>query len=137
MPVESTINHDKRLVLTRCYGAVTIGEVVEDQNRLLTDPKFNSDYDLLVDHTATDTFLGNVEEWAFVIRQKFFSETSFVAHVATRDNLFEFLRLGNAYHEIVYKNQFAQVFSDEGIAKQWLSEMRSKRETGTLPIQKV
>lgn len=130
MPVESTIIPADRLVLTRCWGVVTVEEIVAHLGIVLADPKFNPDYDRLVDHTGTDTLFGDIPEWASIVRRQVFSETSFLAQVAARDSsLYEFLRLGNAYHEIVHKNQFAQIFDDEGCARQWLSEMRSKRET--------
>jgi len=129
MPIESTIIPAERLVLTRSWGVVTFEEVVAHQNKLLADPLFNPEYDQLGNHADAESFLGTAEQWALLGRRKLFSSTSFRAHVATRDSVYGLLRLAATHHELEHKHEFANIFRDEENAREWLSQMRAKRET--------
>lgn len=129
MPIESTIVPSERLVLTKSWGTVTFEEVIANLDRMLADPDFSPDYDQLAIHTQAESFTGTNEQAAALGRRKIFSSRSINVHVASSDRVYGLLRMMGTYHELENKAEFFEVFRDEESARQWLSEMRAKRET--------
>lgn len=140
MPIKSTIVPGDRLVLTRSWNIVTFEGTVAHYSSLLADPQFAPEFDQLALHADSVSFAGTTQQLAAIARRKIFSNTSFRAHVAGTDSVYGLLRLATTYHEIEHKHDFAQVFRDEKSAREWLSEMRARRDamgSGSVGLQQV
>ncbi len=128
MPIEFTIIPAERLVITRSWGIVTFEEVVAHQNGLLADPKFNPDYDQLGIHTDAERFAATARQLTTIGGRRMFSDTSFRAHVASRDAVYGLLRMIACYDEFERKQESGRIFRDEESARQWLSQRRAERD---------
>lgn len=49
MPIQYTIDPQRRTVEINCNGEVTTQEIVEHRKKLLADPQFNADFGALID----------------------------------------------------------------------------------------
>ena len=51
--IEYTIHPDHRLTLVRCFGIITLKEILEYEHRIVDDPDFDPTYSELLDTTDT------------------------------------------------------------------------------------
>ena len=120
VPVRSTIHREYRLVVTTEEGRVTLNDMLANQDRLLTDPEFDPEFNQLSDATlATDTDLspGNLP---MIYKERVFSATSRRAVVAPTDFAFGMARMLQAYVDLSENPHPVQVFRDRTCALKWL-----------------
>lgn len=120
MPVRSVIYKEQRLVITIEEGRVTFDDMLANQDRLLNDPEFNSEFNQLSDATlATDTDLAGHNAKTLYTR-RVFSANSRRAVVAPTAFAYGMARLLQTYVELSPTAHPIQVFRDRASALRWL-----------------
>src|SRR5690348_9047487 len=89
MPVEYSIDRDRRLVISTARGAVTLAEVKSHQERLLSDPGFDPAFDQLVDASQMRELLVPAGEGFKLASRSVFAETSRRAVVMKRGGIWQ------------------------------------------------
>ncbi len=118
LPGTYEIDPQRRLVISRFWGAVTDTEVFEHNEKLRTDPRFDATYQQLVDMsgvTGIRVSTGTINETSL---DQFFEPGTRRAFVATNDAVFGMARMFALRAESV--GQTIQVFRNEEGAKEWL-----------------
>ncbi|HKM49022.1 MAG TPA: hypothetical protein VJX69_15635 [Terriglobales bacterium] len=120
MPVECTIDKERRLVMGSAWGAITSAEVKRYQDQLLADSDFNPEFDQLMDGTGITDWLLTIEEAEAATRRRFFSPTSKRAYIRPVPTSAPLARILNAYCEMTKDASHIRVFDDIPSALQWL-----------------
>ena len=111
------IERNQKLIVSTAEGFVTFAEIKDRQDRLLSDPDFNADFDQLIDvTTATDVAITAAEARNIAERQ-IVSKESLRAFVATRPHIYGLGRMMEAFHGTRAK---AAVFYGMDAALDWL-----------------
>ena len=120
VPVQSVIYKEHRLVVTIEEGRVTLAEMLANQDRLLTDPDFDSGFNQLSDATlATDTDL-SANNVRTLYERRVFSENSRRAVVAPTPFTYGMARMLQTYIELSKTSHPVQIFPDRQSALRWL-----------------
>lgn len=120
MPVRSAIHKNLRLVVTIEEGRVTFDDMRTNQDRLLTDPDFDPDFNQLSDVTlATDTDL-SPDNIRALFKRKVFSVTARRAVVAPDAFTYGMARMLETYVELSKNGPKVAVFRDRPSALMWL-----------------
>jgi len=120
MPVQYTIYKEQRLVVSTGDGRLTFDDVRAHQDRLLSDPDFNPEFDQLMDFTRfTDVDL-SVSEIRMAANRKLFSPTSRRALVVAGTFMYGMARMFQAYYEMSKTASPSGVFRDLPSALKWL-----------------
>jgi hypothetical protein len=120
MPVECTIDKERRLVIGSAWGAITLADVKGYQDKLLADPEFNPEFDQLMDGTGITDWLLTIEEAEAATRRRFFSPASKRAYIRPVPASAPLARILNAYCEMTKDASHIRVFDDIPSALQWL-----------------
>lgn len=123
MPLEHVIDVEHQLVRSRGWGELTDADVIGHQARVAADPRFNPDFNQLVDLrdvTGTQDLSGRTIEQ--VSRKTVFSPTSRRAVVAASAAVFGIGRMGALYREVAGGKDVIRVFQAMEDALQWLEE---------------
>jgi hypothetical protein len=120
MPVESFINEERRLVVTTAWDHVTFEEFAAHQDRLLSDPDFNPDFDQLLDGTKVTGLDVSIEEIKALARRGVFSPTSRRAFVTSNPTFFGMGRVAQSYFALAPSPSQVSVFYDLPSALDWL-----------------
>jgi hypothetical protein len=118
VPVTYAIDPNQKLVITRCWGAVTEDEVHDHNRRLRTDPAFNPGYRQLADMTGLTEILVSTKMINETSIDQFFNPGTPRAFVASTDAVFGLARKFALQAEAV--GQTIQVFRDLESAENWL-----------------
>jgi hypothetical protein len=111
------IDKKHRLILTIGDGSVTVSEIRNHQDRLLSDPDFDPAFNQLIDVTTATRFDMSVDEAKQVALRPIVSPKSKRAFVASKPDIYGMGRLMQVHHEPFAE---AQVFRDRKSALQWL-----------------
>jgi len=120
MPVRYVIVKDRRLVVTTASGHVTFAELKTHQDRLLSDPDFNPEFNQLLDGTGVTQLDLSTDEVRMLASRRMFSPLSRRAFVAASPGVFGVARMAEAYFEISGSPSQIMVFSDMASALKWL-----------------
>jgi hypothetical protein len=117
-PASYTIDTDRRLMVSRIWGAATEDEIFDHGQRLRHDPQFRPDFRQLVDMSE----LTEIRVGSGVIREascdQFFSPGARRAVVANSDAAFGMARMYAIASEDA--GQTIEVFRDMSAAEAWL-----------------
>jgi hypothetical protein len=130
MTVQSSIDKQRRLVLTKAEGCVTFDDVRRHQDRLLADPEFDASFDQLIDATSVTKFDISADEIRTLAHRHVFSLKSRRAFVATKPAIFGVGQMMKIYHQDIGHTE-AEVFYSMDEALKWLGaeeESASKRQ---------
>lgn len=126
MPCSYVIDTGKRLVITTACGCVTFAEIRAHQDKLLSDPEFNPEFNQLIDATAVTELDTSVDEIRIVVNRKLFSATSRRGLVASQPAIFGIGRMMATYLELSPVASEAGVFRDLASALRWLGDRTSQ-----------
>ena len=101
MTVRSSIDKQRRLVLTTVEGCVRFDDVRRHQDRLLADPEFDPSFDQLIDATTVTKLDISADEARTLAMRRIFSPESRRAVVVTEPHVFGLSRMMEIYHEDV------------------------------------
>ena len=118
MPITYTIDPDKKLVLSKIWGAATEIEVLEHNRQLSADPMFNPAYQQLADMSDVTEVLVSANTIKETARDSFFSPGVRRAFVARGDGTFGMARMFALHAESL--GQVVEVFRDRRAAEEWL-----------------
>lgn len=120
MPVRSVIHKKLRLVVTTEEGCVTFADMRANQDRLLSDPEFDPEFNQLSDATqATDSDL-STDNTRTLFKRKVFSTTARRAVVAPSEFAYGMARMLESYVELSKNGPMVAVFRDRPSALKWL-----------------
>src|SRR5262245_25421334 len=119
MTVRSSIDKQRRLVLTTVEGCVTFDDARRHQDRLLADPEFDASFDQLIDATSVTKIDISADEVRTLAHSHVFSLKSRRAVVATKPDVFGMGRMAEIYHEDIGNNE-VEVFYSMDEALKWL-----------------
>jgi hypothetical protein len=119
MKIRYSIDKERRLVLTTAEGFVTFDDVRGHQDRLLTDPDFDSTFDQLIDMTSATKVEISADGARMIAHRRIFSPKSRRAIVATKPDIFGLGRMMEIYHEDVEYAE-VEVFYSIDEALDWL-----------------
>jgi len=125
MPVTYTIDVSRRVIRTRCFGNLTLAEVVDHFRELAEDPACPSQLDVLLDLSGTESLpesdqLMSVTLELGKIRQRV--QFGLCAVIAERDALFGMMRIFEVKAEKYFRE--LQVFRVATEAEKWLAKPR-------------
>jgi hypothetical protein len=126
MPVSYTIDAEEKLIHTRCFGNVTLDEVVAHFRTLERDPACPDTLDVFLDvrETTSLPFSGEISAVAVEIsRVKKKVRFNACAVVATREALFGMLRMFSVVAGPYF--QAIHVFRAASEAEEWLASQKS------------
>jgi hypothetical protein len=127
MTVRSSIDKQRRLVLTKVEGSVTFDDVMGHRDRLLADPQFDASFDELIDATGVTKLDISADEVRTFAHRRVLSVKSRRAVVATRAHIFGVGRMMEIYHEDVVHTE-TEVFYSMDEALQWLRREEEKHQ---------
>jgi hypothetical protein len=119
LPATYTIDTDRKLVVTRIWGAATEDEIHDHGQRLRNDPEFRPDFSQLVDMSdLTEIRVGSglIRDAG---RNQFFSPGARRAIVANSEAAFGMARMYAIASED--SGQTIEVFRDISAAEAWLN----------------
>ena len=123
MTVQYQIDRSIRRITTRAFAEVTIEEVLEHFDELLSDPSYEPGLDVLLDLVDCETLLG-IEQIRSVAEHTTADLSSLrfgrLAIVVESDALFGMVRMFHTFSEAAFSD--AQIFRDHDQALQWLGE---------------
>ena len=120
MPCRYLIDKERRLVTSAGWDRVTFQEMRANQDQLLRDADFNTDFNQLIDATKVAVLDISIDEAKTLAGRKIFSPTSRIAWVATDPTIYGMGRLIATYHEMGKTPSQVGVFYDLPSASEWL-----------------
>ena len=120
MPCEYVIDEQRRLVITTGTDRLTFAEAKAHQERLIADPRFNPEFNQLIDLRAVTVLELSPEQMRTMARRNPFSTRTRRALVASSPHIFGMLRLAMAHHEMIPEASVASAFYDLPTALKWL-----------------
>ncbi|HEY0527673.1 MAG TPA: hypothetical protein VGD02_02500 [Gemmatimonadaceae bacterium] len=118
LPVVYEIDAKRRLVTTRCWGAVSPDEIYQHNQQLRTDPAFDPSYRQVADMTAMTAVTVSTNVVTETALDQFFTPGTRRAFVATHDGVFGMARMYSLHAESL--GQTIEVFREIGAAKDWV-----------------
>jgi hypothetical protein len=118
LPASYTIDIDRKLVVTRIWGAATDDEIFDHGQRLRNDPQFRPDFRQLVDMSELTEIRVGTGVIRDASRNQFFSPGVRRAVVANSDAAFGMARMYAIASEI--EGQTIEVFRNMNAAEAWL-----------------
>ena len=106
-------------MLTTCEGRVTFDEVIAHQDRLLSDPDFDPNFNQFIDTSAATALDVTIDEAKQIARRRIFSPASRRAFFATSPHIFGMGRLMEVYHK-QHAEVDVHIFNDRAAALKWL-----------------
>ena len=128
MSVKYHIDRRRRLIVTTGEGRVTFAEAKEHQDRLLSDPDFDPEFDQLIDMTNAEELEITAEEAVSLASRPVVSQESRRAFVAGNKAIFGMGRLMETHHELRVGGPTG-VFYHLSEALDWLGADRKTRGT--------
>jgi hypothetical protein len=120
MPFGYVVHKDLRLVVSTGLDRVSWIEIKAAQDCAKIDPKFNSEFDQLVDLRTTTSFDMTGEQAAVLARRMIFSFSSRRAFVTSSAAVFGMGRMWEAFTELSDNPSQVRVFNDLSPALKWL-----------------
>lgn len=121
MPIHSVIDKERRLVITPGEGRITFVDSIANQDRLLSDPDFTSEFNQLFDATRVSVIDHSVDQVRKVASRRLFSPRSRRAFVAADTLTYGMGRILQIYLELSQNPSQSQIFNDWDAAWHWLA----------------
>lgn len=118
LPFKYEIDPQRRLVISRLWGAVTDDEVYEHNQKLRTDPRFDPTFSQLTDLTGVTEITVSTSMINETSLDQFFEPGTRRAMVAADDGVFGMARMYALRAEGL--GQTIEVFREEQPAREWL-----------------
>jgi hypothetical protein len=118
VPSSYSIDPERRLVITRIWGAATDDDVLGHNQRLRADPLFDPSFRQLADMSGVTKVLVSSSTIEVVSRGQLFVPGTRRAFVASEDAVFGLLRKYELHAESL--GQTVRVFRDRKPAEAWL-----------------
>ena len=118
MPASYTIDPDRKLVISRIWGAATNDEIREHNRRLRTDPLFDPSYRQLANMSEVTEVIVSTKTIQETARDQFFSPGTQRAFVAVDEAAFGLSRMYATIAESF--DQTIEVFRERRAAEAWL-----------------
>jgi hypothetical protein len=125
MTIRSSIDEQRRLVLTKAEGCVTFDDMRGHQDRLLADPEFDASFDQLIDATNVTRLDISADEVRTFAHRHVFSPKSRRALVAAKPVVFGLGRMAEIYREDEGDTEVEVFYSVEEALK-WLGRDEEK-----------
>jgi hypothetical protein len=93
MPAQFVINGDYRVVFSRGAGVLTYDDITGHMDRLSSDPRFNPDFNQIIDYTDVTELALTVQHVKHLAKRNNFSAKSRRAYVVTVDLHFGLSRM--------------------------------------------
>jgi|SRR5690349_6163450 hypothetical protein len=126
VPIMYEINRESGTIRTKCFGQVTMPEVIDHFRTLGEDPNCPSRLDVYLD-VSDVTFLPESNQLSAVVTElkKFQRRTRFdaCAIVATNDALFGMMRMFETLAEEYFR--VSRIFRSGAEAEAWLAEQKT------------
>jgi hypothetical protein len=120
MPYRYAIDAERRLVVTTAWGRVTFAELRAHQEQLASDPRFNPEFNQLVDATAVTGLNVSVDEAKKIVSRTLFSPTSRRAFLGSGLSVLAVGRLMQAFAHVAKGREQISVFHERDAALKWL-----------------
>lgn len=120
MPASFTIDHERRLVLSRAWGVVEDGDLQANQREVAADPRFEPGYSQLYDFSEVTEVRATNEGVRGLVRTSVFARDSRRAIVAPSDIVFGMVRMYELTGDL--DPRVFRVFRNIGEAMAWLEE---------------
>jgi hypothetical protein len=120
MPVSYVIDKKRRLVISTARDSVTFAEVNAHQNRLLSDPDFNPEFNQFLDGTGMTNWLLSFHEVGTAATRRLFSPTSKRAFVLPSPPSLGISRVFEGFNGMWQEATRIVVFYDIPSALRWL-----------------
>ena len=127
MPTGFDIDVARRLVLCRCWGVLTSGELVAHYRALRADPDFDPEFSQLADLRDVTAFEVDARAISSEALLETFAHTARRALIAQSDVGFGLSRMYASYADSASQN--VQVFRTQRDAEEWLG-LRERRIAG-------
>ena len=124
MPARYVIDKERQLVIITGWGRLSLTDIQAQQDQLLNDPDFASEYNQLVDATAVTDFEPTTAEIRCRAQHRLFSGTSRHALVGSSPLIYGVARVFQIYHEFSQAPPQVTVFYDMIAALRWLGAER-------------
>jgi hypothetical protein len=121
MPIRSSIDKQRRLILTTGEGCVTVNDISEHQDRLLGDPDFDAGFDQLIDFTAVSRLEVSAGEARILAERRVISPASRRAIVTTVPHVYGIGRMMEIFHEDLGLSE-VELFHSLDEAFKWLEQ---------------
>jgi hypothetical protein len=120
LPLHSTIDKKLRLVIGTAWGCVTFPEIKAHQDKMLSDPDFNPEFNQLMDASKVTDWRLTIEEAETAARRKIFAPSSKRAIVGPLPVNSPLARIIGALNELTKHTSNLEVFQDVPSALKWL-----------------
>lgn len=120
MSVKYVIDKERRLVIMTASGQASFADFRSQQSRLLSDPNFKKEFNLLLDGTAITELLLSRSELSALVSGSAFSARSKRAIVASNPAIFGLGQVAAALLEVFQAAPNVALFRDLDAAYQWL-----------------
>ena len=120
MPVLYTIDLERRLVSSSASGDVTASEVLDHQNRLMSDPDFDPTFRQIIDFSETKSVSVSSDDIRRLAARNFFAHGSRRCIVAPTAEIFGLARMFQTFRELSGGEEEMQIFKDRKDALHWL-----------------
>jgi len=124
MPISYSIDEHRLLVTTILTGRINFQEWTEFHGRLTADPRFQPEFDQLIDATAVRWLNFSREQFTALAKDWIFSIASRHAAVATDPAVFGLLRVFEAHFSFVQSGACFGVFHHLEPALSWLGHQQ-------------
>jgi hypothetical protein len=121
--VRYTIDKEQGLIVTTAEGSVKFDDIKSHQDRLLTDPDFDENFDQLIDTTAVTKIDLSVREVKILAERRVVSPESRRAIIANEPHLFGLGRMMQVYHHPFGE---IQVFRSVREGSEWIGIEEAK-----------
>ena len=116
------IDQERRIVWLTGTGAVTLEEVLRDQDRLRADPDFKPDYALLADYRGADLAALDAARMRVIAARSPLSPSVRRAFVVRGKANFGLGRMFETYNQLSTRAATVRIFQDLDEALAWLAE---------------
>ena len=120
MSVKYVIDKERRLVIMTASGQASFADFRSQQSRLLSDPNFKKEFNLLLDGTAITELLLSRSELSALVSGSAFSARSKRAIVASNPAIFGLGQVAAALLEVFQAAPNVALFRGLAAAYQWL-----------------
>ncbi len=123
MPYRYTIDAERKLVITTGWGQVTFAKLLAHQEQLAGDPRFNPEFNQLVDATAVTGLDVSLEEARKIVSRRVFSPAARRAFLGSGLSVVAAGRLMQAFAQFAKEREQISVFHERDAALKWLGLM--------------
>lgn len=126
------IDHEQRLIWSKCWGVLSDEDLLNHHARLKADPDFNPSYSQLVDTTEVTTVTLTPKVVQQVAQNSTFAPESKRAFLVVKNIIFGLARMFQVYVNVRGQNNI-QVHRDRAKALAWLEVREADPSAKSVP----